>query len=165
MEELRAILSEHVKKYPQMEVQDAVKLIYQNEFGPGHLLADLNRAKSYLKQEAQETRFDGEDEEVFIGNGLVRLNVCGLNETEMDELVLKMEKTAKEHKGSLDLFIQKIDVLIQMKKEGYFLFSMDQLMRYLEEYSRQGYPMVSHSDSYRRKYKPHYRVIKSDFVR
>lgn len=159
------VLSMHVKKYPQMEVQDAVKLIYQNEFGPGHLLADLNRAKSYLKQEVQETQFNGEDTEVFIGNGLVRLNVCGLNETEMDELVLKMEKTAKEHKGSLDLFIQKLDVLIQMKKEGYFLFSMDQLMRYLEEYSRQGYPMISHSDSYRRKYKPHYRVIKSDFVR
>lgn len=159
------VLSMHVKKYPQMEVQDAVKLIYQNEFGPGHLLSDLNRAKSYLKQEMQETQFDGEDTEVFIGNGLVRLNICGLNETEMDELVLKMEKTAKEHKGSLDLFIQKVDVLIQMKKEGYFLFSMDQLIRYLEEYSRQGYPMVSHSDSYRRKYKPHYRVIKSDFVR
>ena len=36
MEELKTILREHAKHYPQMQPTNAVKLIYQNEFGGGH---------------------------------------------------------------------------------------------------------------------------------
>ena len=38
MFELEAILKIHVKRYPLMQPTDAVKLIYQNEFGGGHLI-------------------------------------------------------------------------------------------------------------------------------
>ena len=37
MEELERILREHAERYPLMQPTDAVKLIYQNEFGGGHL--------------------------------------------------------------------------------------------------------------------------------
>ena len=42
MEELEKILQDHAKRYPQMEPTDGVKLIYQNEFGGGHLIKDEN---------------------------------------------------------------------------------------------------------------------------
>ena len=35
MEELDQILREHAMRYPKMQSTDAVKLIYQNEFGGG----------------------------------------------------------------------------------------------------------------------------------
>ena len=38
MEELKQILQEHAKRYPLMQPRDVVKLIYQNEFGGGHLI-------------------------------------------------------------------------------------------------------------------------------
>ena len=48
-EELLNILKDHLQRYPQMQPQDVVKLLYQNEFGPGHLISDplvcLNRLK------------------------------------------------------------------------------------------------------------------------
>lgn len=34
------ILDYHAKKYPLMRPADAVKLLYQNEFGIGHLISD-----------------------------------------------------------------------------------------------------------------------------
>ena len=40
MEELKVILITHANRYPLMQPQDAVKLIYQNEFGGGHLIRD-----------------------------------------------------------------------------------------------------------------------------
>ena len=40
MEELKAILITLAKRYPLMQPTDAVKLIYQNEFGGGHLIRD-----------------------------------------------------------------------------------------------------------------------------
>ena len=51
MEELRAILLAHAKRYPLMQPRDAVKLIYQNEFGGGHLIRDEQTCLNYLRQE------------------------------------------------------------------------------------------------------------------
>ena len=51
MEELRAILIAHAKRYPLMQPTDAVKLIYQNEFGGGHLIRDEQACLNYLRRE------------------------------------------------------------------------------------------------------------------
>ena len=37
---LEKILVEHNRRYPCMQIQDMVKLIYQNEFAGGHLVSD-----------------------------------------------------------------------------------------------------------------------------
>ena len=49
MEELKVILITHAKRYPLMQPQDAVKLIYQNEFGGGHLIRDEEACLNYLR--------------------------------------------------------------------------------------------------------------------
>ena len=41
---IRDILAEHFERYPLMVPQDAVKLIYQRVFGPGHLIRDPEAA-------------------------------------------------------------------------------------------------------------------------
>ena len=33
---MKEILLAHLKQYPQMQLQDVVKLLYQSEFGGGH---------------------------------------------------------------------------------------------------------------------------------
>ena len=48
---LEDILLQHFERYPQMEPQDAVKLIYQQEFGPEHAVKDAKKALIMLKQE------------------------------------------------------------------------------------------------------------------
>ena len=48
---LEDVLARHFAKYPLMEPQDAVKLIYQMEFGPEHLIRDEGKALSMLRQE------------------------------------------------------------------------------------------------------------------
>ena len=48
---LQDILLAHAKRYPQMRPTDAVKLIYQNEFGGGHLIRDEEAVLNYLRQE------------------------------------------------------------------------------------------------------------------
>ena len=49
---LESILAAHFEKYPAMRPEDAVKLIYQNEFGPGHMIPDAQRALARLRQRA-----------------------------------------------------------------------------------------------------------------
>ena len=48
---MREILNEHAKRYPKMEARDWFKLLYQSEFGGGHLIADKNMALRRLENE------------------------------------------------------------------------------------------------------------------
>ena len=52
--EPEAILKSHAKRYPLMQPRDAVKLIYQNEFGGGYLIQDEHACLNYLRQEYAE---------------------------------------------------------------------------------------------------------------
>lgn len=52
--ELNEILLWHAGQYPVMQPQDAVKLIYQNEFGCEHLIGDPAGMLAYLKREIAE---------------------------------------------------------------------------------------------------------------
>ena len=160
MEELRAILIAHAKRYPLMQPTDAVKLIYQNEFGGGHLIRNEEACLNYLRREYADLEKDPtapmyED----IGNGIVRVNLAAIKEEDLEQLGQDFIASAAKHKGTLDSFLNKLEVLQTLTTEGVFAFDLDALNAYLSEYKAAGYLAVSHSEQYRQAYKPSYRVI------
>ena len=60
MEELAQIMRLHAEKYPGMKPQDCIKLLYQNTWGGGHMIADPEKSLAYLKQELAEVKPDPE---------------------------------------------------------------------------------------------------------
>jgi hypothetical protein len=160
MEELRAILIAHAKRYPLMQPTDAVKLIYQNEFGGGHLIRDEQACLNYLRREYAAVEKDPtaplyED----IGNGIIRVNLAAVKPEDLEQLGQDFIASAAKHKGTLDSFLNKLEVLQTLTTEGVFAFDLDALNAYLSEYEAAGYPAVSHSEQYRQAYKPAYRII------
>ena len=160
MEELEQILREHTKRYPLMQPCDAVKLIYQNEFGGGHLIRDEQACLNYLRREYADLEKDPtvplyED----IGNGIVRVNLAAVREEALEQLGQDFIASAAKHKGTLDSFLNKLGVLHKLTTAGVFSFDLDALNAYLSEYKAAGYPAVSHSPEYRQAYNPAYRVI------
>ena len=79
MEELKQILLSHGARYPKMEPRDAVKLIYQNEFGGGHLIRDEASCLAYLRREYESVAQTSGDLAEEIGNGLVRIHLTALD--------------------------------------------------------------------------------------
>ena len=160
MEELKQILQEHAKRYPLMQPCDAVKLIYQNEFGGGHLIRDKQAVLNYLRREYESVEKDSamplyED----IGNGIVRVNLAAVKPEDLDQLGRDFIRSAAEHTGTKERFLQKLDVLRQLTAAGHFSFGMIEMESYLSEYIKSGCPMVSHSEQYRQNYAPAYRII------
>ena len=105
MEELRAILIAHAKRYPLMQPHDAVKLLYQNEFGGGHLIRDEQACLNYLRREYTSVAKDPtaplyED----IGNGIVRVNLAAVKPEDLEQLGHDFIASAANHKGTLDSF-------------------------------------------------------------
>ena len=160
MEELEQILREHAKRYPLMQPCDAVKLIYQNEFGGGHLIRDEQACLNYLRREYADLEKDPtaplyED----IGNGIVRVNLAAIEPEDLDQLGKNFIDSAAKHKGTMDSFLNKLEVLRKLANEGVFNFDTNALSSYLTEYKAAGYPAVSHSPEYQKVYKPAYRII------
>ena len=56
METMEQVLRSHAEKYPLMEPKDAVKLIYQNVFGGGHLIRDPEACGAALRREYPEAK-------------------------------------------------------------------------------------------------------------
>lgn len=160
MEELRQILRQHALRYPQMEPTDAVKLVYQNEFGGGHLIRDPQACLVYLQKEYDTVEKDpGIPLYEDIGNGIVRVNLAALAPEDMIPLGERFIRSAQAHKGTRDRFVKKLDVLCQLAEAQIFAFDPEALDAYLTGYRASGYPPVSHSEAYRAAYHPAYRIV------
>lgn len=165
MEELKQILAQHANRYPLMEPTDAVKLIYQNEFGGGHLIRDEASCLHYLQAEyeAVEKRA-GAPKTEEIGNGIVRVNLGPLSLEELEQLGRAFILSAQAHKGSMELFRRKLESLREAAKEGLFSFDLAALDGYLAAYCDAGCPMVSHSEQFRSAYRPAYRIVRKEYL-
>jgi hypothetical protein len=160
MEELKKILMDHAYRYPMMQPTDAVKLIYQNELGGGHLIRDKEKCLEYLRKEyasvaknAQMTQYEE------IGNSFARVHLAALPEGNLELLGRNFIRSASEYTGSMERFREKLNVLRQVTSDGIFIFDAAQLENYLSDYEASAYPMVSHSEIYRKLYAPAYRVV------
>ena len=145
-----------------MQPTDAVKLIYQNVFGGGHLIRDPASCRNALQREYECTPQDPHAPLLeSIGNGLVRvmLNAIDSSDYSIQQLADDFIRSSEEHQGNLSVFLMKLDILRKVTASGAFGFTSEELEAYLEEYKRAGYPMVSHSEQYRKAYRPAYRIV------
>ena len=163
MKNLRSVLLDHAQRYPLMEPTDAVKLIYQNEFGGGHLIRDERQCLARLNTEYESTpQCPSGILTESIGNGLVRVHLSGLDAHgyTTQQLGEAFIRSAAQIRGNPDTFREKLELLRELTGEGLLPFSRDALEDYLREYEKAGFPMVSHSSTYRDAYCPAYRVVK-----
>ena len=159
---LEPILRTHAERYPLMEVQDAVKLIYQHTFGGGHMISDpvesLKRLRKEYTSVAKMPELPLFEE---IGNGLLRVHLAALdtNEYSLEYINDIFVLSAACVHGSLSDFEEKLLFLKHHYNDFHFSFSEATLDTYLSLYKESGYPAVSHSESYKKAYSPAYRVI------
>lgn len=159
---LEDILTAHFAAYPEMEPQDAVKLIYQNEFGPGHLIRDLRKAAEYLHEEMASVAADDKMPLYeSIGNGLCRLNLAACKARNIEEpVILRLFCDAADTtKGDKKSFLHKLHLLKAMAQRDETPFEAIALDYFLITYDEKRCPAVHHSAVYNAAYHPAYRVV------
>ncbi len=156
-----------------MQPSDAVKLIYQATFGGGHLIHDEGSVYEYIQCEYAACKHS---DKAFYCESLgetARIYLDGeLTDTEISLIAKIFCESAKLYPIGFDKadaevkakFLAHIDVLRKLCNQGCFVFSENELEVYLTDYASAGYPIVRHSDVYRKAYKPSYRVIHSRYV-
>ena len=158
------ILLSHFARYPQMTPQDAVKLLYQSAFGPGHLIQDEGMARARLEEELAATPERAEPLLEEIGGGYVRLYLGAAKRANLplEEIFARFLFSAKAACPGKAAFEAGLSCLEELTAQGRAPFDSTALEAYLTEYRAEGCPMVSHSQTYRDHYHPAYRVVKND---
>ncbi len=164
MDELKELLQEHAQRYPLLQPQDVMKLIYQRNFGPGHAIDDPDGQAEIIAREMEEAEDTGILTE-SIGNHLCRLYL-GKAKTvfKAEDIADIFARTAAIQKGSMYEFIRDLKTVQKNITLFACSFSEEEFNAYAAWHRGRGYPAVHHSRRYADAYHPHYRVVFEGFV-
>lgn len=168
MSVLQNILPLHAGRYPAMEARDYVKLLYQSEFGPGHLISDPASVLPLLREElaqAKEEHYAPAYAVEAIGGGLCRCHLDPrlLAEEDLPLLAQCLALSARP-RGTVAGLCRKLGELSALCWAGRLPLDPEELALFLALYEGRGFPALHHSDGYRDAYHPHYRVIDRDLA-
>ena len=154
-----AILNEK-SIHPYAQPQDYIKLIFQSEFGPGHLIPNPDWAKNRLYEEWQQVKDMPAENPQDIGGGYIRLCIKGIDESRLEEINTAFVASANEKTGSEAGFMAKLELFLEMAGENCFDFELNTAENAVKEYLKDSIRPTSHTKVYHRHYTPAYRVVK-----
>ena len=160
-------LNWHFKRYPQMQIQDVYKLLYQAVMGAEHLLHETALQRLQIEWSSLEM---GVDETLF--------ETIAVNSTAIGRLNLR---PAKQHGYDLervwDVFVRSAKEMradhqefVAVWKNVLNEFPQWQHIKYAdvlqfdEKMAGAGYPVMHHSAQYRAAYHPAYRVVDKKYL-
>ena len=183
MNSLDTIIKLHLIKYPAMEIGDIVKLIYQSEFGGGHLIENPRLSYEQILEELSGLPKVSDSALEDLGESLCRIYLGPLRAIFDNDPIIAgvlnaiFVESASLFKGNLQSYYEKLDILLNLikNKELETLCIYEESYRWVSDYpfsekyinshKNAGCPMLRHSESYRAKYQPSYRVALNEFAR
>lgn len=136
---VKELLHNHTRKYPLMQEQDILKLIFQHVFGGEHFIQDETMAYEKIKEECSNLTNKNyliED----IGNNHVRFHLFDANEIEcytLTQLFIASCKYDTSNKDQFFTIVKELDI----------------------DYKEKDLQPFRHSQTYRDSYHPHYRIL------
>lgn len=152
-----ALLRMHRAKYPLMQPQDCLKLLYQSEFGPAHLGCAPNTLAQDIQQEWQSIPAGSTPTEPeAIGGGLCRFPLRPQPDSERAAQLLArlLLLTAQQCHGDANHLRQTLLALGEADPE---------FQRWLDAHPAALQSPIRHSATFHAAYHPHYRLLRREY--
>ena len=165
MDKLKQTVLEHIKKYPEIELQDILKMLFQNEFGPKHLAENEIECFKSLSTEINSIDYN-ENEELFedIGCDALRLNLKAIPVgTDLNYINKIIVNSASEFCGTNEKLVVKFGLLVVMAENQEIPFDIERVRDETNAFAKNGFKPISHSEVYKQNYSPSYRVISKKY--
>ncbi len=167
-------LMTHYERYPLMQIEDFIKLIYQRSFGPRHFSQSISEEKimSMLKDELQ--LLEPMKESIWhedIGGGYCRIHLDAvlLGKISIEELsqafVKSMSDASIPNPKAKNILLSSIDVLLELITKGMISLPIALATEFVQRYLDSDIMAIHHSEIFKEKYHPHYRVIKTKYIK
>ena len=162
----RELLLRQRELYPQMQVQDIFKFLYQSAFGCEHLLTSEEAAQERICEELAALAPDASASTEELDGAFCRVPLSVLREGLSDRTLAKLfclsSKKQTQGRGAL---AEKLRVAAELAREGAFAFTVQEFDAAAARWEAEGCDAVRHSETFREAYRPSYRVIAREFVR
>ncbi len=164
MKFINQLLSQHIARYPRMQLDDIYKLLHQVALGPGHAVKDAAIARAWLEKESAELGTGPVEPEKDVISPDGRLTRVHLRSwvaagRSLDELNRAFVETANSYPPSREKLEKFCGCLGDLASAGGIPFAQQEVVAYFDRIAQAGYPVVHHSKTYSDAYKPAYRVV------
>lgn len=170
MKFVNQLLSQHLARYPRMQLDDVYKVLHQAALGPGHAVDDADAARKRLEEEARQMR-DGPDEPVHDAispDGLlvrVHLRSYLASGGKLDDLCAAFIETANTYTPAPDKLAKFCGCLGDLAAAGGIPFPEHDVVAWFGRIADAGYPPVHHSAEFAAAYRPAYRVVSVNLLK
>lgn len=161
------LVDRQLTRYPAMNAEDVYKLLYQATRGPGHLGMSYDGALAYLETEAAELDTAASRDTLLvepIGPHYVRLHLIPyLRRGGNLEHLARAQMISAHTPFDSTAFGRAWKKTLARAKSGAFPSIAEGTFSQLDEIARNhGWPPIHHSDRFRERYTPHYRVLTTE---
>lgn len=159
VEAVKALISQ----YPEATLQDVYKSFYQERFGPGHMIPNVENARNYLMSEMEQaSENSGAYYEPTGSEGRyvrIYLNAVADGKISAQQLLDAFVESANHVEPRSDKWADQWTNIVKVIEEKQLPVKMDdELKQWLKECSEQE-EAVHHSKAYNQVYRPHYRIV------
>ncbi|HEX2276064.1 MAG TPA: hypothetical protein VHN13_02935 [Candidatus Tectomicrobia bacterium] len=160
----RRLLTAQVLRYPQMEIQDLYKLIFQASFGSEHAVGGFEVARRRLLHELHGLPHGPEEptaDPISPDGRIVRVNLRPYlaNGGDPAALLEAFVRTGREYCGAGATLRRYWRYAERMATVGPFAFAPEALQGFFAKIQAAGFPAMRHSPAYTTAYRPAYRVV------
>lgn len=155
-----------VSQYPEATLQDVYKSFYQERFGPGHMIPNVENARNYLMSEMEQASENtGAYYEPTGSEGKyirVYLNAVADGKISAEQLLDAFVESANNVEPRSDKWADQWANIVKVIEEKQLpVAANDELKQLLKTCSEQD-EAVHHSEAYNQAYRPHYRIVERD---
>ena len=163
---IRAFLRAHCARYPALTLQDVCKALYQSAFGCEHLIADPSVAADFIRAEAEGSRDRASEQVEPLCGDYCRVHLGILRDGLRAETLSRLFALSARHEElGRETLEAMLRVLQEMAGALELPFSARETAETVEKWRQDDFAPLHHSEAFRERYAPAYRVLRRDFAR
>ena len=158
------LIDSHLIRYPELQIEDLYKLVYQATLGNGHAISDSLEVAEWLKKDLSDPEQNTTEPMIdTLGTcgrfARIHLNTYIRSGRSPEKIVRAFIKTGAQYPADSDAFFCALSVVREMSSNGKLPWKDSTVNNFLSEQAVKSYPAVHHTEKFNSKYHPHYRII------
>jgi len=163
------LTSQHIARYPNLELIDLYKLLHQSALGASHASAaddilekEFNLEWDNLTGVHVEPAIDPISPDGKIAR--IHLRSYLSQDFSKDDLLMAFIRTANAHNGSQEKLKKFCNCLRDLSKAKQLPFNPEDTEAFLNDVENKDYPTLRHSNIFKKEYEPSYRIVHLDYL-
>lgn len=163
--ETRDLLLNHYQKYPNLDIQDIFKYIYQSISGCEHMISSPSDATKRIMDEHNPYTSSTQPLIEALDGEYSRISLDCLNSgLSAQALGILFFLSAKKESNTKEKIKERLCIARGLIEDGSLPFDLQEFDKAVSLWENTGFDALHHSAAFRESYNPSYRVISNRFV-